>query len=114
MTTQGESRISGAIITELRKAGVFAFKIHGGPMMMIGLPDIIACVDGRFVAFETKRPEKRKNQSIAQKRIQELIRRAGGVSQVVCGVKEAMGIIAELRLRTPKDQQRTEPQEASS
>lgn len=100
MTTQGESRISGAIITELRKAGVFAFKIHGSALMMVGLPDIIACVDGRFVAFETKRPEKRKNQTKAQKRIEGLIRRAGGISQVVCGVSEAMGIVDELRLQS--------------
>lgn len=110
MTKQRESRISGEIITQLRKAGAFAFKIHGGPMMMVGLPDIIACVDGRFVAFETKTPEKRNNQSVAQKRIEGLIRRAGGVSQVVCGPAEALAIIAELRLNTPKHKQRTEPQ----
>lgn len=111
MTTQGESRISRSIITELRKAGAFAFKVHGGPMMMVGLPDIIACVDGRFVAFETKRPEKRNNTSAAQKRIHGLIRRAGGVAVVVCGAGEALGIVAELRLNTPEHHQRREPQE---
>lgn len=102
MTTQGESRISREIITALRKEGAFAFKVHGGPMMAVGLPDIIACVDGRFVAFETKRPEKRKNQSVAQKRIEGLIRQAGGISQVVCGVQEALSIVAELRLASQK------------
>lgn len=111
MTTQRESKISREIITQIRKAGGFAFKVHGGPMMMVGLPDIIACVDGRFVAFETKTPEKRKNVSAAQQRIHELIRRAGGVAVVVCGAGEALGIIAELRLKTPPHQQRTEPQE---
>lgn len=98
MTTQRESKISRAIITDLRKAGVFCFKVHGGPMMMVGLPDIIACVDGRFVAFETKTPEKRKNTSVAQDRIHQLIRQAGGVAVVVCGAKEALGIVDELRL----------------
>lgn len=97
MTSQRESQISTDILTKLRKEGVFCFKIHGGPMMMVGLPDIIACVDGLFVAFETKTPEKRKNQSEAQKRIEGLIRRAGGVSQVVCGSKEALAIVDELR-----------------
>lgn len=110
MTTQRESRISGAILTALRKEGAFAFKIHGGPMMMVGLPDIVACVDGRFVCFETKTPEKRKNQSVAQKRIEGLIRRAGGISQVVCGVQEALGVVSELRLNTPSHHHRTEPQ----
>jgi Holliday junction resolvase len=110
VTTQGESKISRAILTELRKAGAFAFKVHGGPMMMVGLPDIVACVDGRFVCFETKTPEKRKNVSKAQARIHELITRAGGVAVVVCGPTEALGIIGELRLKTPKHEQRTEPQ----
>jgi Holliday junction resolvase len=111
VTTQGESKISRAILTEIRKVGAFAFKVHGGPMMLVGLPDIIACVDGRFVAFETKTPEKRKNVSKAQQRIHELIRRAGGVAVVVCGAREALGIIAELRLNTPEAHQRTESQE---
>lgn len=68
-------------------------------MMMVGLPDIVACVDGRFVCFETKTPEKRKNVSVAQKRIHKLIRAAGGVVEVVCGVSEALGIVDELRLQ---------------
>lgn len=80
-------------------------------MMMVGLPDIIACVDGRFVAFETKTPEKRRNVSKAQQRVHELIRQAGGVAVVVCGTREALGIVAELRLKTPKAHQRTESQE---
>lgn len=101
-------------MTLLRQNGVFCFKIHGGPHMMVGLPDIIACVDGRFVAFETKVPEKRKNQSVAQKRIQELIRRAGGVSEVICGAREALGIVNELRLNTPKHRQRTEALETEN
>jgi Holliday junction resolvase len=113
MTTQRESAISRGIITELRQRGVFAFKIHGSALMMVGLPDIIACVDGRFVAFETKTPEKRRNVSKAQQRIHELIRRAGGVCRVVCGSQEALSIIAELRLNTPESQQRTEPQEVT-
>lgn len=111
MATQGESKISRAILTALRQEGAFAFKVHGGPMMMVGLPDIIACVDGRFVAFETKVPAKRKNVSVAQQRIHDLIRRAGGVAVVVCGPSEALGIISELRLKTPPHEQRRETQE---
>lgn len=111
MGTQGESKISRAILTAIRKEGAFAFKVHGGPMMLVGLPDIIACVDGRFVAIETKTPEKRKNVSAAQARIHELIRRAGGVAVVVCGPSEALGIINELRLTTPQHEHRREAQE---
>lgn len=110
MTTQRESKISRDILTNLRKKGVFCFKVHGGPMMMVGLPDIVACVDGRFVCFETKTPEKRKNVSVAQRRIHDLIRQAGGIAVVVCGPTEALGIVDELRLRTQPTEQRREAQ----
>lgn len=99
MTTQRESRISSEILTALRRVGVFGFKVHGGPMMMVGLPDIVSCVDGRFVCFETKTPEKRKNTTEAQKRIHRLINEAGGIAVVVCGVSEALGIVAEVRMQ---------------
>ena len=32
----------------------FAWKQHGGMYGMAGLPDIICCIGGRFVAFEVK------------------------------------------------------------
>jgi Holliday junction resolvase len=96
--SQPESKLSRAILTALRKEGVFCFKFHGGPLTMVGVPDIIACVDGRFVGIETKMPAKRKNVSPAQRRIHELIVQAGGVAVVVCGVREALGIVHELRI----------------
>ena len=34
----------------------FAWKEHGGMYGTAGLPDIICCIDGRFVAFEVKVP----------------------------------------------------------
>lgn len=67
--SQSESRLSRAIMARLRAMGIFCFKVHGGPTMMAGLPDIIACVPvvwdatthgdqmlGIFVGFETKTP----------------------------------------------------------
>lgn len=97
MTTQRESRISSDILEALRKEGVFCFKVHGGPTMMVGLPDIIACVDGMFVGFETKVPEKRSNTSQVQKHVHELIERAQGHAVVVCGPKEALAVVAGIR-----------------
>jgi hypothetical protein len=34
----------------------FCWKQHGGAYGSSGLPDIICCLSGRFVAFEVKRP----------------------------------------------------------
>lgn len=97
MTTQRESRISGKIMDALRAEGVFCFKIHGGPTMMAGLPDIIACVDGRLLGLETKVPEKRSNVSPIQRHVHELMRGAGARVEVVCGVQEALGIVDDMR-----------------
>ena len=36
--------------------GCFAWKQHGGQFGTAGLPDIILCLNGRFVAFEVKTP----------------------------------------------------------
>lgn len=95
--SQRESGISQEIMKTLRKNGVFCFKVHGSALMMAGLPDIIACVDGMFVAFETKVPEKRNNTSAIQKRIHELIAAAGGWVGVVCGPAEAMAAVDGIR-----------------
>lgn len=97
MTTQRESNISSDIMEALRKVGVFCFKIHGGPTMMAGLPDIIACVDGKFVGLETKVPEKRKNTTPIQRHVHSLINGAGGIAVVVCGPQEALRIVADIR-----------------
>lgn len=34
----------------------FFFKVHGGPFQRVGIPDIVGCYHGRFVAIEVKRP----------------------------------------------------------
>lgn len=36
--------------------GCFCWKEHGGMYGTAGIPDIIACVNGRFIAFEIKTP----------------------------------------------------------
>ena len=34
----------------------FAWKEHGGMYGTAGIPDIICCISGRFIAFEVKQP----------------------------------------------------------
>lgn len=97
MTTQPEARISRAILTALKSAGVFAFKVHGGPMQMAGIPDILACVEGVYVGLEVKTPHKRSNTSPRQEYVHGLIKQAGGAVRVVCSVPEAMEIVNDIR-----------------
>lgn len=90
---QKESKLSRDIMNTLRLEGWFCFKVHGSEFMMAGLPDIIVCAEGRFIALETKLPEKRRNTSRVQELVHEKIRAAGGVAEVVCSPAEALKVV---------------------
>ena len=49
-----EQRIQSKIMQYLKKEGIYAFKTI--TLGRKGIPDIIACVNGRFVAIEVKQP----------------------------------------------------------
>jgi len=88
---QPESRLSRAILTEIRNRGGFAFKVHGGPLMMVGLPDIVACYRGRFLALETKMPAGALHGRQAY--VLRAIERAGGVVAVPRSVPDAREVL---------------------
>jgi len=93
---QRESKLSRHIMEGLRREGWYCFKIHGGPTMTAGLPDIIVCAEGVFVGLETKNPESRKNVSLRQKLTHQQIRDVGkGYVAVVCTVPEAIDAVHE-------------------
>lgn len=64
----------------------FAWKTHGGMYGTAGIPDIIACFDGRFYAFEVKQPGGRLTR--LQEVTLEKLRAAGGVAVMVTSVDE--------------------------
>ncbi len=50
-----EADIVKAIMKYLRTVpGCFCWKEHGGMYGTAGIPDIIACINGRFFGFEVK------------------------------------------------------------
>lgn len=69
----------------------FFWKEHGGMYGTAGIPDIIICYKGRFVALEVKRP-KGKLTKLQEKTIKD-IRAAGGKAYVVTCVDEVMKIM---------------------
>jgi Holliday junction resolvase len=95
--SQRESKLSRKIMDALRQQGVFCFKIHGSEFMAAGLPDIVACVDGRFVGLETKMPGEREDVSKIQAHRHQEIWRAGGECYVICSVDEALEKVRLLR-----------------
>lgn len=69
----------------------FAWKEHGGMYGTAGIPDIIACVDGRFYGFEVK-TETGKPTGLQEATIRK-IREAGGVAGIVRSVDEVRAIL---------------------
>lgn len=93
MTTQAESKLSRKIMSALRaQPATFCFKIHGSAHMVAGLPDIVACVQGQFLGFETKMPGKESNLSPRQHYIHSQIRQAQGDVFVVSCVEDALAV----------------------
>ena len=90
-----EKDIVAAILRLLKKTpGCFAWKEHGGMYGVAGIPDIIACVGGRFVAFEVKVPGNKmtKLQEITIQKIQD----AKGQAFMVTSAAEVAAILKEM------------------
>lgn len=62
---------------------VWVLKVVGSAIQASGVPDILMCINGRFVAVELKRPDGKGRVSDIQKAQTERIQRAGGVAVVV-------------------------------
>ena len=85
-------------ITKKYGADAWLYKVHGGPYARSGVPDLLLCVHGRFIALEVKRPSSgrvSKLQEIETKKINA----AGGMALVVTSADDALDWI-ECALRT--------------
>lgn len=91
----GEKEITAVIMRYLKTVpGCFAWKEHGGMYGTAGLPDVICCINGHFVAFEVKTPSGRlsKLQEITIQKIRE----AKGEAFKVTSVKEVRAAVENL------------------
>lgn len=76
-----EGKVKAAVIAILKKEDVWYFIPVSNGMGQSGIPDIICCVSGRFLAIECKAG---KNKPTALQTMQiERIRHAGGAAAVV-------------------------------
>lgn len=90
-----EKDIAAAIMRYLKAVpDCFAWKTHGGMYGTAGIPDIVCCISGRFVAFEVKTPSGKltKLQETTMQRIQG----AKGAAYKVTSVDEAREIVTNL------------------
>ena len=93
MEYEKESKTVKAILRYLKSLpGCFCWKEHGGMYGTAGVPDIIACIDGRFFGFEVKsatgKPTKLQEATIRK------ILAAGGTALVVRSVDEVRTAIS--------------------
>jgi hypothetical protein len=79
----------------------YCWKQHGGQFGTSGLPDIICCVHGHFVAFEVKRPAGDSHQAGKLTKLQEIaiakIQAAGGIAVTVTSLTEVQYIVENLK-----------------
>ena len=83
----------------------FAWKTHGGMYGTAGIPDIIACVNGRFFAFEVKTTSGKA--TALQKATLQKILASGGTAEIVRSVDEVRAILTARGMALRNDQRTT-------
>lgn len=87
-----EKEIVSAIMRYLKTVPrCYAWKEHGGMYGTAGIPDIIACIDGKFYAFEVKTATGKTTK--LQDAIIRKILACGGTAAVVRSVCEVRAVI---------------------
>lgn len=88
---QPEAKIGKKIRELIEAEGGFVFKVHGGPQMMAGLPDLIVCYRGQFIGIEVKQPGQKP--TARQEFVHALIRRSGGEVVVATCVEDVHNVL---------------------
>lgn len=81
MAATPESKVKKKVVAELKKFGAYYFYPVTGGWGASGVPDIIACYNGRFVGIECK-AGKNKPTELQRKNLRD-IRNAGGIALVI-------------------------------
>ena len=87
-----ESTIQRKILDYLKSINAYPIKIVAATKS--GNPDIICCLNGRFVAIEVKQPGKQPTELQSLK--MEMIRASGGVAFVACSVSDVKEKLGEV------------------
>ena len=86
--SQLEKQVENKIKNYLSSIGAYFEKIHGGSFFPgAGIPDILACVQGRFVAIEVKKPDGGELSALQKLKLKQ-IEESGGIGIVARSVQE--------------------------
>lgn len=101
-----EKEIENKIRRFLTEQGAYHIKHFGCMFSKAGVPDLIACLNGLFIAIEVK-SEKGKLSELQEDHIKQ-IREAGGISMMVRSVDEVVYYLTSMgvKLLPPKNKSR--------
>lgn len=82
-----EKKVEDQIKKYLDSLGSYYLKVHGSAFQPAGTPDILACINGKFVGIEVKKPKGGVVSELQKFKIKQ-IQNAGGVAFVARSVKD--------------------------
>lgn len=88
-----EQTIQTNIIKHLKGLGAYTIKTIA--VSKAGVPDILCCLDGRFIGIEVKRPDTKGNVTRLQQKNLDWIIDAGGLAGVAWDIKSLEEILNE-------------------
>ena len=92
-----EKKVENKIKKWLKDRNYWYFKVHGSIYQPAGIPDILACINGKFVAIEVKRTDGGVISPLQKAQI-EKIKENGGIAGVACSMEDFLEILKEGRL----------------
>jgi archaeal holliday junction resolvase (hjc) len=92
-----EKAVENKIKKWLKDRNYWFFKVHGSIFQPSGIPDILACINGKFVAIEVKRSKGGIVSPLQKAQIQK-IKENGGIAGVACSTEEFLEILKEGKL----------------
>lgn len=95
MAQTPEGRVKAKIRSWLKAKGIYAFAPIGSAYGTHGIPDIICCVDGRFIGIECKAPGKEKTTTCNQDQHIAAITASGGVAFVATSLEDVVASFAK-------------------
>jgi hypothetical protein len=99
-----EGRFSDSLQAELRQRGAWVYKPPAGPHSRRGVPDLLACYRGRFLALELKTPGRPEATTLQAREIMAITAAGGWASVVLPGLDlDALLVNILTRSRFPYD-----------
>lgn len=85
---KNEGQLTSQIKNYLASKGAYCEKIFGGGFQASGIPDILVCYRGLFIAIEVKSPTQKGRASDIQKLKIKRIRESGGIAFITDNMED--------------------------